>query len=114
VAGVTVTREYWANVTGTAVSAIPVTTTPTSTSQLSSLEGPLDAADNYGSRIRAYVKPTTTGSYTFYLSGDDDCELWLSTDANPANKVRIAHITGGWTSSREWTKYTTQTSRPGR
>ncbi|HEX8530676.1 MAG TPA: hypothetical protein VF646_11660, partial [Cytophagales bacterium] len=52
----------------------------------------------------------TTGSYTFYISGDDDCELWLSTDANPANKVRIAHVTGGWTASRDWTKYTTQTS----
>jgi hypothetical protein len=106
----TVTREYWANVPGTAVSAIPVTTTPTSTGQLSSLEGPLNAADNYGARIRAYVKPTTTGSYIFYLSGDDDCELWLSTDANPANKVRIAHVTGGWTNSREWNKYTTQAS----
>jgi len=107
---VTVTREFWANVTGTGVAAIPLTTTPTSTSQLSSLEGPLNVADNYGSRIRAYVRPTTTGSYTFYLSGDDDCELWLSTDANPANKVRIAHVTNGWTGSREWTKYPTQTS----
>jgi hypothetical protein len=108
-AGVTVTREYWSNVTGTAVSAIPVTTPASGTDQLSSLEGPLNWGDNYGSRIRAYVKPTTSGSYTFYISGDDDCELWLSTDANPANKVRIASVTG-WTNSREWNKYTTQTS----
>jgi hypothetical protein len=107
--GNTVTREYWSNITGTAVSAIPVTTTPTGTDQLSSLEGPLNWGDNYGTRIRALLKPSTTGAYTFYVSGDDNCELWLSTDDKPSNKVKIAEVIG-WTNSKEWNKYSSQTS----
>jgi hypothetical protein len=47
-----VEREYWANVTGTAVSAIPVNTAPTSKNLITSLEGPTNVADNYGTRIR--------------------------------------------------------------
>jgi O-glycosyl hydrolase len=105
----TVTREVWSNVTGNGVAAIPVTTTPTSTSQLTSLEGPTNVADNYGARIRAYITPTTTGSYTFYIASDDNAQLFLSTNDSPANKAKIAEVTD-WTNSREWTKQPTQRS----
>ncbi len=105
----TVTREVWSNIPGNGVAAIPVTTTPTSTSQISSLEGPTNVADNYGSRIRAYITPATTGSYTFYIASDDNAQLFLSTSDNPANKAKIAEVTD-WTNSREWTKQPTQTS----
>ena len=37
----------------------------------------------------------------FYLSGDDNSELWLSTDASPANKVKIAYEPI-WNSARAW------------
>lgn len=30
-----------------------------------------------------------SGNYRFYLSSDDGAELWLSTDASTANKVKI-------------------------
>jgi O-glycosyl hydrolase len=104
-----VVRELWSNVTGTGVAAIPVTTTPTSTSQLTSLEGPTNVADNYGARIRGYITPAASGSYTFYLASDDNAQLFLSTSDNPANKAKIAEVTD-WTNSREWTKQPTQTS----
>jgi hypothetical protein len=104
-----VVRELWSNVTGTTVAAIPVNTTPTSTSQLTSLEGPTNVADNYGSRIRGYITPATSGSYTFYIASDDNAQLLLSTSDNPANKVKIAEVTD-WTNAREWTKQSTQTS----
>jgi hypothetical protein len=104
-----VVRELWSNVTGTTVAAIPVNTTPTSTSQLTSLEGPTNAADNYGARIRGYITPAASGSYTFYIASDDNAQLFLSTSDNPANKVKIAEVTD-WTNSREWTKQPTQTS----
>jgi len=42
-------------------------------------------------------------------SSDDDSELYLSTDDNPANKQRIASVPG-WTSAREWNKYPEQRS----
>jgi hypothetical protein len=35
--------------------------------------------------------------------------MWLSTDENPGNKVRIAYVSG-WTYPRQWDKYTTQKS----
>lgn len=104
-----VIREYWTGISGTSVSAIPVTTTPTGTSILTSLECPVNWADNYGTRIRGYIVPTTSGSYTFYIASDDNSELWLSTNDQPANKVKIASVTG-WTSNKQWTKYASQKS----
>lgn len=52
-----VIQEYWSNVPGTSVSAIPLNTAPSSTRQLTLFEGATNFAENYGSRIRAYVHP---------------------------------------------------------
>ncbi len=105
----TILREQWDNIGGTSISDIPLQKTPTSTSQLTSFEGPLNAADNYGSRIRGYICPPQTGNYTFWIATDDAGELWLSTDDNPDNKVRIANV-DGWTNYQEWGKYASQKS----
>lgn len=43
----TITRELWANVTGTSVVNIPVNSTPTNTSQLTSFEEPSSFGDHY-------------------------------------------------------------------
>lgn len=102
-------REFWANVSGTSVSSIPVNAPPTSTSQLTLLEGPTNAAENYGSRIRAFVHPPVSDNYTFYIASDDNSELWLSTDESPATKKKIAYVSG-YTSPRQWNKFTTQKS----
>ena len=45
----------------------------------------VDWADNYGQRFWGWLKPPQTGDYTFWIAGDDAQQLWLSTDANPAN-----------------------------
>ena len=107
----TILREYWANAPGTQVSAIPVSRTPTSTSQLTVFEAPANIGDSYGTRIRGYVHAPKTGDYTFWVAGDDHCELWLSTDGNPANKRKIASV-GSYTASREWNKFASQKSQP--
>jgi len=57
--------------------------------------------NNYGIRGRAYVYPPQTGDYTFWVAGDDSCELWLSTDDKPANAKMIAQVTG-WTPAQAW------------
>ena len=67
--------------------------------------------DNYGQRIRGYVVPPATGNYTFWISSDDASELYLSTDAQPANKVLIAAETT-WNSFRNWTNSPSQQSPP--
>src|SRR6185436_5250647 len=36
-------------------------------------EAPTGFADNYGTRMRALVVAPTTGNYTFWISGDDNC-----------------------------------------
>ena len=102
-------REYWANVKGYLISSIPVTTAPTATTQLTSFEAPANVADNYEQRIRGYICAPATGNYTFYIAGDDNTELWLSTNDNPVDKQKIAYSTS-WTKAREWTKYATQKS----
>jgi len=107
----TILREEWDNVGGTSISDIPLQKTPSSTSQLVSFEGPKDIADNYGSRIRGYICPPQTGSYTFWIASDDAGELWLSTNDKPENKVRIANV-DSWTNYREWGKYSSQKSAP--
>jgi uncharacterized protein (DUF1800 family) len=63
----------------------------------------------YGQWIRGWIVPPANGSYTFWIASDDSSELWLSTDASPANKQLIASVSG-WTGEREWTKYPSQRS----
>ncbi|WP_461489469.1 Ig-like domain-containing protein, partial [Pontibacter sp. HJ8] len=47
-----ITREFWANVPGNTVGNIPVTTNPTSVSELTTFEAATNAGDNYGQRVR--------------------------------------------------------------
>ena len=105
----TILREQWNNVPGSKVSDIPVNTQPSSTSQLNIFEGPTNSNTRFGARIRGYICPQTSGNYTFWIASNDHSELWLSTDANPSNKVKIAYVTGA-TTPRQWTKFPTQKS----
>ncbi|QHT70877.1 T9SS type A sorting domain-containing protein [Rhodocytophaga rosea] len=102
-------QEKWLNVTGSSVSAIPVTTSPSSSSELTSFETPSNQGDNYGERIRGYVCVPTTSSYIFYIAGDDKCELWLSTDEDPSKKTKIASVPY-FTGAKVWNKYAEQKS----
>ena len=106
-----INREFWTNVTGSTVASVPVNTVPSNSSLLTIFEGPPQAADNYGQRIRGYICPPSTGDYTFWIASDDNSELWLSTDEYVQNKVKIASVSG-YTSSRAWTKYPSQQSIP--
>jgi len=111
----TILREYWSGITGVAVSNLtshpnyPNSSSGTSSPTL--FEAPLNWADNYGTRIRGYVHPPTSGSYVFWISSDDNSELWLSSSDNPASKVLIARVPS-WTNSRQWTTYPEQQSAP--
>ena len=83
---------------------------PTWESAYTLFEGPTDRADQYGAVMRGYVIPPVSGTYTFWLATDDNGELWMSTTTNPASMTRIAHLTGGYADSRQWTKYASQKS----
>jgi uncharacterized repeat protein (TIGR03806 family) len=102
-------REYWTGVAGTSVAAIPLASAPSGTSQLATFEAPSDWADSYGTRVRGWVTPPATGTYTFWIAGDDNCELHLGTDDTVASKRLIASVPE-WTAPREWTKFPQQAS----
>jgi hypothetical protein len=102
-------HEIWTGISGRDISSIPVNSSPSSVSGLTIFETPSKIGDNYGSRVRGYICAPTTGNYTFWIASDDTGELWLSTDENSSNKVRIAYVSG-WTYSRQWDKYSTQRS----
>jgi len=91
-------REYWTGVGGTAVTNLTSNANypnnPTGFSFLTHFECPSGWADNYGTRVRGYFIPTETGDHYFALSSDDNSELWISTDADPANKVLVANVPG--------------------
>ena len=105
----TLLREQWSNVGGTGIGSIPVTTTPSASASLTQFEA--SGTDfNYGARLRGYLCPPQSGAYTFSIVGDDECELWLSTDDQPANRVRLASC-AGWTSGpRDFARYASQQS----
>jgi hypothetical protein len=106
-------REWWSGIPGLEVTNLTNAPgfpgTPTGSSLHSLFEAPINWAENYGTRMSGYVVAPTTGAYVFWISGDDYCQLWLSTNDSPASKVLIASVTG-WTNSREWTRYPSQKS----
>lgn len=82
---------------------------PDENNQLDAFASPLNTGSNYGRRVIGYVHPPQSGYYTFWISGDDYCELWLSTDSTYANRQMIAGVPG-WTLPGEWAKYPEQES----
>src|ERR1035437_1488967 len=63
---------------------------------------PADPVRNYVDTLEGYFIPPTTGDYVFYVCGDDEFYLFLSTDDNPANMVEICSEPGGWSDQRAW------------
>ena len=59
----------------------------------------------FGTRLKTFITPTNSGTFVFYISADDSATLWLSTDADPANKHMIAQqgsadaFQGDWTAN---------------
>ena len=97
--------EYWMGIGGGAVwnltSHPDFPGNPHGTSSLTMFEAPTNWADYYGARISGYVHPPQTGNYRFWICSDDNSELWLSSDENPANATRIA-FEDSWADSRTW------------
>ena len=77
-------------------------TAPDDSSYVSLLEGPIDAYENYGTRISGFLVPPVSTNYHFFLASDDQGEFWLSTDEEPANLVRLCREPI-WMSSRGYT-----------
>ncbi len=105
--------ECWLGLAGTAVSNLTNSPaypgSPSLSDQLPSFNGPVNWALNYGTRVRGFITAPNTGAYQFWISSDDNSELWLSTNANPTNATIIASVPGS-TGSQVWTTYASQKS----
>ncbi len=101
-------REWWDGISGgTTVGDLMANAnfpeTPTGRAIVTTFfESAQNRADNFGERWRAWFTAPVTGSYVFYISSDDSSELWLSTDATPDRKVKIATV-NGFTNFETWT-----------
>ena len=110
-----VLREVWTSIQGSAVDALrshaafPGKPDQTSTHDL--FEAPSNWGDNYGTRLRGFLHPPTTGNYTFWIAGDDSCELWISADADPARRAVAARVPT-WSAPRGWDMAPEQKSAP--
>ena len=115
--------EWWLGIGGdeltrlTGIADFP--DNPTGSSTLNTLEVPrsnrpaeLSVLDNnYGARLQGCIWPPASGDYTFWITGDNNSQFWLSTDADPANVVMMCEVPGvNSTGSREWTKFPVQKS----
>jgi uncharacterized protein (DUF1800 family) len=92
--GGSTTREVWNGVTGTGLAAVPFHTPPLSSDEVTSLESPDNAGDNFGERLRGYITAPATGLYTFFLTSDEDAEFWVSSSEEPAQRLKRAWVKG--------------------
>ena len=92
----TIIREYWEGISGTTVEDLighaNYPDSPSGSEELTQLSLTPGWGDSYGDRVRGYLHPPVTGSYTFYVAGDDHADLLLSSDDDPANAVKICEI----------------------
>ena len=108
-------REVYENIPGNQISHLinhpSFPYHPTSTEIVSHLfEAPTNVGDNYGQRMHGWIKAPVTGLYSFWIAGDDECHLYLSTNENPDNTELIARVPE-WSQPREWNKYPEQKSQ---
>jgi uncharacterized protein YjiK len=108
-----ISAEGFSNIPGAQVADLLSSPTypnnPDVTASLTTFEYGNNLGDNYGARVRGYICAPQTGNYTFYIAGDDQAGLYLSTDENPANKTLIAY-NESHVNPRAWFTYPTQKS----
>ncbi len=88
-------RECWTNNNNFA--------TPPDTTEIlgQALETSVALATNFSARISGEVIPPQPGEYKFWVAAGGTVELWLSSDASPKNKLKIAAVTP-MTPYRKW------------
>jgi len=67
--------------------------------------------EHFLTRVRGWITVPVTGDYPFWISGDDQAELWLSSDTFAGHRKRIAHCPD-FTSFRQFDLYPAQRSAP--
>ena len=105
--------EIFNNVDGTSISQLignaNFPNQPSDVQELDSFSIASNTADNYGVRVKGVIKAPETGTYYFWITGDDNVRLSIASDAYGTNLNTIAYH-DGWSRTGEWDKYPTQKS----
>lgn len=108
-----VLREVWTNISGSGIENLldspNYPQAPTIKDVMPDFASPVSFSSHYGTRMRAYLTPTATGDYTFWIQGDDDCVLYFGSDGTANTATLIASVPG-YTSTSQWDKYEEQRS----
>lgn len=108
-----VLREYWTGISGAMIGTMlqdpRYPDSPTGTSYPSSISIPVNFANSYGTRVRGYIIPSTTGAHTFNVTADDVAVFYLSENAEPALKRVLCEVPA-YTNFDQYYKYPSQQS----
>ncbi|MCC6727380.1 MAG: HYR domain-containing protein, partial [Saprospiraceae bacterium] len=112
-AGAGLAVSTWTGITGTSITDLTnnvnYPNNPSNNTINAGAVSTWNLVDNYGVRVTGVITPNQTGNYTFYVTGDDQTQLFLSNNASVTGKTMIAQVPG-WTNITEFTKYTNQKS----
>ena len=109
--------DTWTNISGVGIGDLrgntdDLTSVPNQSTRLSNLlESPTNIDDNYGRRMKGWLLPPVTGTYSFWIASDASGEFWLSTDSDRVNKVLVCWLNES-VSRYDFTSSTTQKSKP--
>lgn len=106
-----VSYDVWTDRWGQSLGDMEAGAPPDTTTELAGgFETPRNQGDQYATRIRTLFTPIESGSYRFYVSGDDDARLFVNpTGPDPAGASLAAYI-AGWTTYQQWHRYAGQRS----
>ncbi len=108
-------REWWLGLSGPQVSDLTQSPnfpdSPDADEQVNNFAGPINWGSSYGTRIRGVFYAPVSGDYTFWVTSDNNSELYLSDDGNAANKVLIANVPVA-VNPNDWGSHPEQQSLP--
>nr|VFK36468.1 MAG: PA14 domain-containing protein [Candidatus Kentron sp. SD]VFK39096.1 MAG: PA14 domain-containing protein [Candidatus Kentron sp. SD] len=108
-----ISQATWTDVKGNNVADLTGAATypglPDSTSMLDSFEAKTNAGTNYGQRLHGFLHPYATGEYIFWISSNNDSELWISSDRASENAKKVAYL-HGWLGRHQWDRKPSQKS----
>jgi len=91
-------REWWFDISGSNVSNLTgnerYPDSPDGSEFVSYFQAPVDWAEQFGSRLRGWLFAPDTGNYTFLIEAENEGQIRLSPDEDPANAVMIANTAG--------------------
>lgn len=96
-----VTAEYFDGLQAGDLDSTSFVASPATIDRLTSLESAANRGDYFATRVRAFLYPPETGSYTFYLTADDQCRLLLGESDSPASRRPIISLLAA-TSRDRW------------